>query len=441
MAVAVYAASTFLPLSRGPRELMFAAITGAFGGLVLIVLRRYQRAVDKLRRREEHVARQIALLQSTLDNMGEGLSVFARDGRLVAWNSRFESLVKLPMGLADATLHEVLLHQAQRGDFGPVADPEAEARQRLERFYADLPAVFERTTASGRVLQIRRRAMPDGAVVSLYSDITEQKAAEDRMGQAVVQSELANRAKSDFLANMSHELRTPLNAIIGFSEAISSGLLGPVADEKQLEYIDDIHTSGLLLLSIINDVLDMSKIEAGKLELAQEQVTLRRIIAEAVRMVGERARSRRVQILSAPASGEIGVWADERAVKQILLNLLSNAVKFSEEGGKVQIRTALDQAGTLVLEVEDHGIGMSSEEIERALQPFGQAKSATTRTYGGTGLGLPIAKGLAEAHGGSLQIESTPERGTLVRITLPQRVKSAGEDKRGRDAGVSRAVA
>src|SRR5205823_10052882 len=157
--------------------------------------------------------------------------------------------------------------------------------------------VKERTTEGGRVLQIRRRAMPDGGVVSLYSDITERKATEETMQEARAQAELANDAKSDFLANMSHELRTPLNAIIGFAEAISSELLGPVPDKRQLEYIKDIHSSGLLLLSIINDVLDMSKIEAGKLELAREQVAVQPIIRDAVRMVSERARNRSLALV------------------------------------------------------------------------------------------------------------------------------------------------
>jgi signal transduction histidine kinase len=223
---------------------------------------------------------------------------------------------------------------------------------------------------------------------------------------------------------MSHELRTPLNAIIGFSEAISCELLGPIADKRQLEYIKDIHSSGLLLLSIINDVLDMSKIEAGKLELAPERVAVRPVIGEAVRMVRERARSRRLDLVTTVAKGDISVWGDERAIKQITLNLLSNAVKFSHDGGRVEIRAWLDDAGGLVLEVEDSGIGMSADEIGRALQPFGQAKSATTKTHGGTGLGLPIAKGLAEAHEGNLMIESSPGRGTLVRIRLPQQSRT-----------------
>jgi signal transduction histidine kinase len=345
--------------------------------------------------------------------------VFDRDGHLIAWNSRFASLVKLPSELTNASLYDILVHQARRGDFGPVEDPVQEARERAERFYRDLPSVVERTTASGSVLQIRRRAMPDGGVVTLYSDISERKAAESKMEQARLQAELANRAKGDFLANMSHELRTPLNAIIGFSEVLATEVLGPVADQRQLEYIKDIHSSGLLLLSIINDVLDMSKIEAGKFELAKERVAVQAVAGEAIRMVNERARSRKVRLISALPSDEIGVWGDERAVKQIMLNLLSNAVKFSHEGGRVNIRASVIGSETMVLEVEDFGIGMAADEIDRALQPFGQAKAATTRTHGGTGLGLPIAKGLAEAHGGTLVIESRPEQGTVVRVVLP----------------------
>ena len=148
-----------------------------------------------------------------------------------------------------------------------------------------MPTVFERVTANGSVLQICRRAMPDGGVVTLYSDITGRKKAEAEMERARLQAELANRAKSDFLANMSHELRTPLNAIIGFSEAIAHGLLGPITDPRQIEYIKDIHASGLLLLSIINDVLDMSKIEAGMLQLAHDAVRVRRLVDEAIRIV------------------------------------------------------------------------------------------------------------------------------------------------------------
>jgi signal transduction histidine kinase len=419
LALIAYNASAFLPMPHGYRDLLVAVIIGLLGGLMFAALNRQQRAVAELRSRERQLAEQSALLQSTLENMGEGLSVFDREGRLIAWNGRFAKWLQLPLDLTNTSLRDILLGQARRGDFGLV-DPEREARERFERFYRDVPTVKERTTESGRVLQIRRRAMPDGGVVSLYSDITERKASEETMQEARAQAELANEAKSDFLANMSHELRTPLNAIIGFAEAISSELLGPVTDKRQLEYIKDIHSSGLLLLSIINDVLDMSKIEAGKLVLAPERVAVRPVIGDAVRMVRERARSRKIDLVTTVPKSDISVWGDERAIKQITLNLLSNAVKFSHDGGRVDIRAGLDDAGGLVLEVEDCGIGMTEEEIGRALQPFGQAKAAMTKTHGGTGLGLPIARGLAEAHNGSLVIESAPGRGTLVRIMLPQ---------------------
>jgi signal transduction histidine kinase len=270
--VIAYVAFGLAPVPQGYREILFAPIAGSLAWLMIAVLNRQRRAVSELRVREEQLEAQSELLQSTVESMGEGLSVFDGDGRLIAWNSRFAKLLSFPGELSGATLYDILLEQARRGDFGPVADLERETRERVERFYRDLPAVIERTTSTGRALQIRRRAMPDGGVVSLYSDITERKATEHRMEQALLQAELANSAKSDFLANMSHELRTPLNAIIGFSEVISHELLGPVTDQRQLEYIKDIHSSGLLLLSIINDVLDMSKIEAGKFELAHGKI-------------------------------------------------------------------------------------------------------------------------------------------------------------------------
>jgi signal transduction histidine kinase len=266
---------------------------------------------------------------------------------------------------------------------------------------------------------MHRSAMPDGAVVTVYSDVTEIRAAERRLREARSQAEAANHSKSEFLANMSHELRTPLNAIIGFSEIISQELFGPIGNDKYLEYIKDVHSSSLHLLSIINDVLDMSKIEAGKLELAKQAVGLQTTIGEVVRIVHERASSRGIELIFEAAEEPVVIWADERAIKQIFLNLLSNAIKFSQERGEVHIRLTTSRAGEAVVEVEDHGIGMDEDEQERALQPFGQAKPATTRNYGGTGLGLPITKGLVEAHDGSLAISSRVGEGTTVRVVFP----------------------
>jgi signal transduction histidine kinase len=359
------------------------------------------------------------LLQSTLENIGEGLSVFDSRGRLIAWNSRFCELLELPPDLTvGAPLRDILMLQAVRGDFGR-DDPSAEVAERLEWFYRDVPTIKERTTPRGRILQISRRAMPDGAIVSVYSDVTDLKASERKLIEARSQAEMANRAKSEFLANMSHELRTPLNAIIGFSEIIAHELFGPLGNEKYLDYMKDIHQSSLHLLSIINDVLDMSKIEAGKLELSKEPLNIRHLIGEVIRLMRERAESRGIELVTKLADEEVEIWADERAMKQIFLNLLSNAIKFSRDGGEVSIRVVSDAPGRAVVEFEDHGIGMNEEELERALQPFGQAKPSTTRNYGGTGLGLPITKGLIEAHGGKLAIESRAGRGTIARISMP----------------------
>jgi signal transduction histidine kinase len=359
------------------------------------------------------------LLQSTLENIGEGLSVFDIRGRLIAWNSRFCELLELPPDLpVGAPLRDILMLQAARGDFGR-DDPSAEVAKRLEWFYRDVPTTKERVTPRGRVLQISRRAMPDGAIVSVYSDVTDLKASERKLIGARSQAEMANRAKSEFLANMSHELRTPLNAIIGFSDIIAHELFGPLANERYLDYMKDIHQSSLHLLSIINDVLDMSKIEAGKLELSKEPLNIRHLIGEVIRMMRERAESHGIELMTKLSDEEVEIWADERAMKQIFLNLLSNAIKFSREGGEVCIRFLSDEPGLAVVEFEDHGIGMNKEELERALQPFGQAKPSTTRNYGGTGLGLPITKGLIEAHGGKLAIESRAGQGTIARISLP----------------------
>jgi signal transduction histidine kinase len=396
---------------------VFAVTAGSLTWLMVGALERQQKAAAEVRAGEERLKRQSDLLQSTLENMGEGLSVFDRGGRLMAWNSRFIEMLELPQDLSgDTTLHDILGLQSARGDFGPV---DLSVEERFDNFFGDVPCVRERMTPTGRTIQIRRRGMPGGAVVSLYSDITERKAAEVKMAQAWAQAELANRAKGDFLANMSHELRTPLNAIIGFSEILSGQHLGPLNNERYLEYSSDIHSSGLHLLSIINDVLDMSKIEAGKLDIHEEEVDIRQLLANSVRMVRERAREQQVDLIAESDDPHHTIFADERAMKQCLLNLLSNAVKFSNVGGQVTIEARIDDENRTVLTVTDHGIGMTEEEQERALQPFGQAHSSTTRTFGGTGLGLPITQGLVEAHGGTLVINSRPGEGTSVTVTLP----------------------
>ncbi|MBV8889520.1 MAG: PAS-domain containing protein [Alphaproteobacteria bacterium] len=401
---------------------LFAITAGMLTVLVVGALDRRQRAIGELRHSEERLRRESLLLQNTVENIGEGLSVFDPDGRLIAWNARFGTLLELPLQLTTGTtLRDILMAQAERGEFGRV-DPEREVEARLARFFEAIPEARERVMRNGRVLRIRRRKMPDGGVVSTYADITLLKASEREMSEARRLAEAANHAKTEFLANMSHELRTPLNAIIGFSEVICAEMLGPIENLKYRDYVKDIHSSGLHLLSIINDVLDMSKIEAGKLELSEQAIVVQRVIGEAGHMLHERAHSRAIVLTYELPDEDIVIWGDERAIKQVLLNILSNAIKFSNEGGQIIVR-ARSLPERLIIEVEDHGIGMDDEEQERALQPFGQAKSVTTRAHGGTGLGLPITKGLIAAHGGTLSIRSSVGRGTTVRVELPQAQK------------------
>jgi signal transduction histidine kinase len=401
---------------------IFAMISLTIGvltwGLVGLLDRRHE-YVRELRRNEAKLEQQSSLLQSTLDHMGEGLSVFDRDHRLLAWNDRFISLLGLPPGVGLGTrMEDILRLQARRGDFG-VVDIESEIRSRLDRLRRDETQTLERTTMSGRVLEVRRRRMPHGGFVTLYSDITERKLVEQEMSDARNQAEIANRSKSEFLANMSHELRTPLNAIIGFSDILRSEKFGGIGNSKYLEYVRDIHTSGVHLLDLINDVLDMSKIEAGKLELFEEEVAIPELVASCLAMVGERTHERRIRV-AADLSAQSGyIWADLRGIKQIVLNILSNAVKFSHDDGTVTIASGLAADGGVFISVADHGIGMTEEQIERARQPFGQAHAATTRAYGGTGLGLPITQRLVELHDGELRIDSVPGEGTKVVVRFP----------------------
>ena len=235
---------------------------------------------------------------------------------------------------------------------------------------------------------------------------------------ARVDADLANRAKSEFLANMSHELRTPLNAIIGFSDALQIGIAGALT-AKQTEYLIDIRQAGEHLLAIISDVLDLSKIEAGRLNLDDQEVDLRRLVASCLSFVREKAELKALMISVDIAPDLPPILADPVRIKQVLLNLLGNAVKFTPRGGSVTVRAERAPEGGVSICVHDTGPGMTVEEVTLAMEPFCQIQRGTNRPHEGTGLGLPLAKVLIQAHGGSLSIDSQVGRGTLVRLWLP----------------------
>jgi signal transduction histidine kinase len=231
-------------------------------------------------------------------------------------------------------------------------------------------------------------------------------------------AEHASRAKSELLANTSHELRTPLNAIIGFSDIIQRGMFGPL-NVRYREYAGDIFNSGTHLLDLINDILDLAKLEAGQLTIQEEVVDISSIVRESMRLVAALAEKTNVQLVEATPDDYPSLRADSRRMRQILINLLSNAVKFTPEKGRVQVTVVPTMSGCSI-QVSDTGIGMRPEQITKAMEPFGQIDSKISRKYQGTGLGLPIAKHLMELHGGTLTITSEADRGTTVTITLPE---------------------
>ncbi len=239
-----------------------------------------------------------------------------------------------------------------------------------------------------------------------------------QLSAAARAAEMASRSKSEFLANVSHELRTPLNAIIGFSETMMEKVFGELGHEKYNEYATHIHSSGRHLLSIINDILDLSKVEAGKLEFDMAVVTLDKVMDRAVAIVRGSGESSGVSIDVTDVSALPGLRASEQRLLQIFVNLLSNAVKFTADGGNVNVQAQSD-GGDIVIMISDDGIGMTAAEIEQAMLPFTQVDSSLARRFEGTGLGLPLAKLLVEGHGGSLHMESEPGKGTVVSVRLP----------------------
>ena len=253
---------------------------------------------------------------------------------------------------------------------------------------------------------------------TLY-DVTERRQAEVALVRAKEQADFANRSKSEFLANMSHELRTPLNAIIGFSEIIKDQLFGPVGQAQYVEYSKDIYDSGQLLLSLINDILDMSKIEAGKRALAEVDIDVHTLVHSVERLVASRAKLVKVRLDVHVPKDLPQLRGEERAIKQILTNLLTNAIKFTSEGGSVILNAEMDDLSRLVIRVQDTGIGIAPEDIAVALAPFGQIESALSRKHQGTGLGLPLTKALVELHGGTFDLQSQLNVGTTVTLTFP----------------------
>jgi two-component system cell cycle sensor histidine kinase PleC len=268
--------------------------------------------------------------------------------------------------------------------------------------------------------QISQRWDQEALMRFSHEDLTrELEEARDEALMKRAEAEAANASKTAFLANMSHELRTPLNAILGFSEIIARECLGPVGSARYKEYAGDIHNSGTHLLSLINDLLDVAKIEAGRMEIEPHMIDTGRMLENALKFVGVKARERNQHLNLTVDEDARVLYADERAVKQILINLVSNAVKFTQEGGHIDVVARRNEGGDFELMVADNGPGIAKEKIDRIFKPFAQADNRYDRQAGGTGLGLALVRGLAELHGGRAWIESAEGKGTRVFVVLP----------------------
>ncbi len=377
--------------------------------------------VTQARARQTEIDRQAQILASTFESIDEGIVVYDHNRVLIAWNDRARQLLDAPpegmrVGL---TFDDSIRFQIRRGDFGQIADEDAEIARRVARVTRTEPYSDEGWRPNGRYIVTRRTALPGGGWVTLFTDLTERKHAEDALRDAKEIAEIASRTKSEFLANMSHELRTPLNAVIGFSEIIHNQLFGPIGEQRYVDYAKDIHSSGTHLLQVINDILDISKAEAGKVELREMPIDLNGTLASCARLIDPRAHAAQVRVTVDVAPDVPLLTADEQRVRQIVLNLLSNAVKFTPPGGRVRIVAKMETDGCVTVSIVDTGIGMRPQDIPRALEPFGQIDSVLARRFEGTGLGLPLSRKLVELHGGTLSIESAPNRGTTATVRFP----------------------
>ena len=408
-------------------------------------------AVDVTEERAAQLRAQAAenRLQDAIESVSEAFVLWDRRGRLVLCNGAYRDFFQLePRLLKPGALRDTVERIAALA-FKDARTPAVERRVVSRR---------EHELADGRWVQINQRTTADGGFVMTATDVTaikrqqaQLRTSEAAMREAVarlevsreelrdlagklheakVKAEGANAAKSEFLANMSHELRTPLNAIIGFSEMMTSGMFGALGDRRYEEYAQDIHASGQHLLALINDILDMAKIEAGKMTLRPERLDVAELVEDALRLVRTRLEAGAIKLVLDLEPDLPDLIADERAIKQVLLNLLSNAMKFTPAGGRVTVGAGL--CGERVrLWVSDTGIGISPDDLLRLGRPFEQAESQQSKTVQGTGLGLALVKALTALHEGEFRLESEPGLGTTASVLLPARALPARRAPRG----------
>ncbi len=362
-----------------------------------------------------------AELRAILDTAADGIITLDAKGRIHTFSAGAEAIFGYRIAEVAGKPFEGLIHGDSRKTLRDyLASLQGPGLAAVFNDGREITAVVKQggTVPLFLTLGPLRAPKSPAAFCAVVRDITSWKKTESELREAKEKAEASSRQKSEFLARISHELRTPLNAIMGFSEVMRMQRFGQIENEKYRGYVNDIHDSGSHLLSLINDLLDLSKVEAGKLELNFASVNLSDAADHAMQMLKEQAASARVVLRKAMLANQPNVVADLRSMRQIMLNLVSNALKFTDPGGQIIISSQLTQNGELVLRIKDTGIGMNTEQLRDALEPFARV-SSTSRDTQGTGLGLPLTKALTEANRAQFSISSEPRKGTLVEITFP----------------------
>jgi len=380
----------------------------AKGGFVSI-----QSDITELKETQERLKKSEQLLLDAIEGLDEGFVFYNEHDRLVIANSTYKKMYPAQKDILPGTSFEdAVMLSVNAGEVPAAIGREEEWFTERHEQHRGGGGGIEQALSDGRWVKVSERPTADGGIVGIRTDITELK-----VSYALAES--ANRAKTSFLAHMSHELRTPLNSIIGYSDMIRHETFGPVGDQKYVEYLDNIYNSGALLLALINDILDISRVEIGELEAFPEKVNPHEIITSCMEMMKPRVDDKDLKLTMETLPTDSGLYVDLRHFKQILINLFGNAIKFTDSGDSIKVR--LNDGGEAGLEivVSDSGCGIAESEIEKVFKPFSQVGDAFSMATEGTGLGLYLVKSLTELNGGSVKLESQLGIGTSVAVLFP----------------------